>query len=211
MAALQKAGYTLDEVRRFRPEVWAHDWRWTKNKSYPTLNQVRSELQRCARQSQRRIRARRQQWRAITDSLKRMSLPSGDNGKSADGSAQPQTTKTPETCPICSRIGWVMLDVPRSDARWNKAIPCQCKRNDYLARRARKLQAVDGLREGERRLRFAGLDVTPANREAIVAVNQATAAQRGIVTLIGPVGTGKTSLLICAVNEAREAGSRRFT
>lgn len=44
MAALQKAGYTLDEVRRFRPEVWAMDWRWTKNKSYPTLNQVRSEI-----------------------------------------------------------------------------------------------------------------------------------------------------------------------
>lgn len=44
MAALQKAGYTLDEVCRFRPEVWAHDWRWTKNKSYPTLNQVRSEI-----------------------------------------------------------------------------------------------------------------------------------------------------------------------
>lgn len=44
MAALQRAGYSLDEVRRFRPEVWAFDWRWTKNKSYPTLSQVRSEI-----------------------------------------------------------------------------------------------------------------------------------------------------------------------
>lgn len=100
----------------------------------------------------------------------------------------------------------MLLDVPTTDARFGKAYPCKCKRDEIAARRARKLQEVDGLREGERRLRFAGLDVTPANREAIVAVNQATAAQRGIVTLSGPVGTGKTSLLICAVNEAREVG-----
>lgn len=96
--------------------------------------------------------------------------------------------------------------MPRSDPAWGKAHPCQCKREEIAANRATRLQAVDGLQPSERMLRFDGLGVDADNREAIEAVRQATAAERGIVTLSGPPGTGKSTLLICAVNKAREAG-----
>ena len=91
----------------------------------------------------------------ITDSLKKMSLPSADSAKNADSESSSRGSsessrgvqQTAGTCPHCSGVGWVVLDVPKSDARWGKAVPCKCKRDEIAARRARKLQAVDGLRE----------------------------------------------------------------
>lgn len=41
---LRKAGYTLVELNRFGPEVWAHDWRWKKNRDRPSLSQLRQEI-----------------------------------------------------------------------------------------------------------------------------------------------------------------------
>lgn len=50
MATLSKAGYSVEDVRRFHADVWAHDWRWTKNHSYPTLKQVREEIAKVRRE-----------------------------------------------------------------------------------------------------------------------------------------------------------------
>jgi hypothetical protein len=41
---LNKAGYTVDDIRRFMMEVWFHDWRWEKKQQYPTLSQLREEI-----------------------------------------------------------------------------------------------------------------------------------------------------------------------
>lgn len=41
---LAKAGYTVADVGRFMVEVWFRDWRWEKNNSHPTLNQLRQEI-----------------------------------------------------------------------------------------------------------------------------------------------------------------------
>lgn len=41
---LQKAEYTLDDLRRFFLEIWAEDWRWKKEKQRPTLTQLRQEI-----------------------------------------------------------------------------------------------------------------------------------------------------------------------
>ena len=43
------------------------------------------------------------------------------------------------------------------------------------------------------------------NERAIAIVENATTLRRGIVTLTGKPGSGKSALLMCAVNEAREA------
>lgn len=44
LGIFRKASYTLAELDRFWPEVWACDWRWTKNKQRPTLTQLRQEI-----------------------------------------------------------------------------------------------------------------------------------------------------------------------
>lgn len=36
--------YTLAELRDFGPKVWAHDWRWEKQKQRPSLAQLRQEI-----------------------------------------------------------------------------------------------------------------------------------------------------------------------
>jgi phage replication O-like protein O len=41
---LVKAGYTIDDLRRFMMEVWPLDWRWQKNKQYPSLEDLRKDI-----------------------------------------------------------------------------------------------------------------------------------------------------------------------
>jgi hypothetical protein len=41
---LRDNGYTLAELRRFFPEIWANDWRWQKHQQFPTLTQLRQEV-----------------------------------------------------------------------------------------------------------------------------------------------------------------------
>jgi hypothetical protein len=41
---LRTNGYEVDDIRRFMMEIWREDWRWTKNRSLPTLAQLREEI-----------------------------------------------------------------------------------------------------------------------------------------------------------------------
>jgi hypothetical protein len=41
---LKKAGYCVDDVNRFVDTIWVNDWRYTKNNSAPTLEQLRQEI-----------------------------------------------------------------------------------------------------------------------------------------------------------------------
>ena len=72
-------------------------------------------------------------------------------------------------------------------------------------RRAAYLQKIDGLQEHERAIQLGGFIPTRHNRAAIAAVTAAVAQRTGLITLCGPFGTGKTGLLMAAVNACREA------
>lgn len=41
---LLNAGYVVDDMDRFLTEVWAHDWRWKKNRERPKPKQIREEI-----------------------------------------------------------------------------------------------------------------------------------------------------------------------
>jgi len=92
-----------------------------------------------------------------------------------------------------------------NDPRFGKAFRCRCQELGDRAKRSQWLRETDGLTAAERELGFQWLVVNNANRDAVEAVEQATVVRRGMVTLSGPPGTGKSTLLICAVNAAREA------
>jgi DNA replication protein DnaC len=95
-------------------------------------------------------------------------------------------------------------DDPR-DPRFGKAFRCECQSGVDEERRRLRLMAIDGLNAAERELRFEKLLVTDEIFPAVRAVISAVEARRGMVTLTGAPGTGKSTLLICAVNSLREA------
>lgn len=95
---------------------------------------------------------------------------------------------------------------PVRDKQLNKIAPCVCRSDLERARRQQQLLAVDGLNHLERKLRFSGLAAN-GNAATIAAVRMIADMRRGMVTLTGKPGTGKTTLLVCAVNEARNNGA----
>jgi DNA replication protein DnaC len=71
-------------------------------------------------------------------------------------------------------------------------------------RRAASLQKIDGLKEHERTIGLADFITNKHNRQAIAAVAAAIQQRRGLITLWGRFGTGKTGLLMAAVNACRQ-------
>ncbi len=72
-------------------------------------------------------------------------------------------------------------------------------------RRAAYLQKIDGLNDHERGITLADFLQTKHNREAIAAVAAAMEQRRGLITLWGRFGVGKTGLMMAAVNACRQA------
>lgn len=118
---------------------------------------------------------------------------------------QPASLKPGYRCFVCKDMGWLYHDVPVGHPEFGKAIRCNCQYDADIGRRRKYLIRIDGLTEQERRLRFATLQVQ-ANSHAIQSVQYAVRQRRGMITLTGKPGLGKTALLIAAVNETREAG-----
>lgn len=84
-------------------------------------------------------------------------------------------------------------------------IPCSCKQGDNAQRQREHLESIDGLTQGERQLTFDALAAGHANTQLAQIVRESIERRRGIVTLTGKPGTGKTTMLICAVNAAKAA------
>lgn len=80
---------------------------------------------------------------------------------------------------------------------------CDCKRQEDNMRRSQFLVAMDGLTDRERACRFSNIQdrYTP---DTLPKLRQATLEHRGLITLTGNFGVGKTTLLTCAVNEGRD-------
>ncbi|MBC7316343.1 MAG: hypothetical protein H5T70_07980, partial [Chloroflexi bacterium] len=58
-------------------------------------------------------------------------------------------TLTPEgeggVCPICHGAGYVRLNVPPTDPRFGRAVPCLCKRREIAERRLARLRRASNL------------------------------------------------------------------
>ncbi len=70
-------------------------------------------------------------------------------------------------------------------------------------RRAAYLQKLDGLKDHERSISLGDFLQTKHNREAITAVAAAIQQRTGLITLWGKFGTGKTGLMMAAINACR--------
>lgn len=98
-----------------------------------------------------------------------------------------------------------VLDLWPGDKGFGQAIRCECQFENDRDKHRQLLLRHDGLNPSERAMRFVDVQ-GGANDSAVAQVIDATQRRKGIITLMGRPGTGKTSLLMAAVNEAREAG-----
>jgi len=116
-------------------------------------------------------------------------------------------------CVVCKDMGWVYATNEQGEVIWEpgpggqraRVERCACRRGMDAERRRAYLHRIDGLTPAERALRFETL-ARSLNGAAIAAMERASAMRRGMVTLTGRPGTGKSTLLMCAVNAARDAG-----
>lgn len=128
----------------------------------------------------------------------------------SENSAPPQ--RQVYRCNECKDMGWLYQTDHNGDVLWEPGaggqrtaiVRCSCQLGKDQERRAAYLLRIDGLTPGERQVRFAEL-VRDYNPDAIARVENATTMRRGIITLTGKPGCGKSALLMCAVNGARDA------
>jgi len=116
-------------------------------------------------------------------------------------------------CPICKDRGWLVAADKNGEVIWEpgpggrqvRLVRCSCQSGQDSGWRQAYLQRIDGLTPTERKLSFADL-IRTQNHQAIERIEAVTSERRGLVTLTGKPGTGKSTLLMCAVNAAREIG-----
>lgn len=97
----------------------------------------------------------------------------------------------------------------KGEVVWNNGHPpitrCRCQTGQDSERRRRYLLRIDGLNPTERELRFESLLRNEHNGAALRLLEEGVQWRRGIITLTGKPGVGKSTMMMCAVNRAREA------
>lgn len=119
--------------------------------------------------------------------------------------AKPQPSRQVYKCDTCKDAGYY-LTVDAEDPFWHehpRMIRCSCKAEEDRARRLSLLLKFDGLTTAERQRRFDRLDNIYSDN-LIEKVERLVVEGRGMITLFGEPGVGKSTLLICAVNAGRE-------
>ena len=115
-------------------------------------------------------------------------------------------------CHRCNDNGWLtMVDNNGYQIYLDgkpKLIRCLCMRPEDEERRAKQLLEIDGLLDNEREIRFENIEIGNANdpnnpyRLIYEAVHHSQ-SPRGFFVMSGTPGSGKTTLMIAAINEAR--------
>lgn len=134
------------------------------------------------------------------------------NSAATENQEKQKTITAPSTsriarCDLCKDIGWVAgeLKMTRHGHMQSNPIRCSCKTEDDKLRRGQFLLKMDGLTSRERGKKFTNIqdNYSPGVLHGIkIAVDECS----GLITLTGSYGVGKTTLLMCAVNEGRDAG-----
>jgi DNA replication protein DnaC len=105
-------------------------------------------------------------------------------------------------------MGWLYVAGQDGKAKMvngkDQIVRCNCQYHLDVERRRRRLEAIDGLKASERGYLFANAYVDDNNEQVLRQVQELVDRRRGLITLYGKPGAGKTHILMCAVNEARE-------
>ena len=120
-----------------------------------------------------------------------------------------ETTIHEPQCPLCTGMGFFVLDVPVGHPDFGHAFPCKCTLQRRAEHRLSELQSI-GQNEFLRRLTFDSFIVDPPDlspdkvhslKEAFEACIKFAEAPSGWLVLTGTYGCGKTHLAAAIVNE----------
>lgn len=140
-----------------------------------------------------------------TETIRRSSTPNSNGDMPSESVAK---QREGYTCYVCKDMGWLYQANRNGEVIWEsnrpKVVRCSYQSGADVERRRRHLLSIDGLTPGERVVRFADLLRDDSNSGAIQVVSEHVNWRRGMITLVGGPGVGKSTLLHCAVNEARE-------
>lgn len=110
-----------------------------------------------------------------------------------------EATEYEPTCPYCLDFGYIIPNVPPSDPRFGRVVPCSCRRGIESSR----LFVNSGLNANEQSWETQYLlgipGVSDDQKLAVRAVRDTAADGKGWVVLYGPYGVGKSGLLKSAV------------
>jgi len=108
----------------------------------------------------------------------------------------------PSTCPNCNGQKYIRFEVPITDPRWGRAIPCEvCNRVD--------LSALAGLTQGELAITLDDLETAgrPGTFEMVQAARTLAAEEfQGMLAIYGRYGNGKSTAGKALVNMALARG-----
>jgi DNA replication protein DnaC len=108
-------------------------------------------------------------------------------------------------CEICKDRQWLRLDAPPGHPDFGKLVPCACYREEYEARKMKRLARIAGLWPSELALRLKDMFPNQTGTAAMVEQARRFAEEPGgFFTVWGGVGNGKSMVLMALMNELRE-------
>ena len=112
------------------------------------------------------------------------------------------------TCTVCNGQRYIRLDVPESDPRWGKALPCPLCEEPRLRRvKAEKLRSLSGVPDDLSAYTFDAFRATNRSLGTALAACRAYAeTPNGWLVLCGPTGAGKTHLAYAIVSRRLDMG-----
>lgn len=121
---------------------------------------------------------------------------------------------SPESCPACSGMGFVLSDVPLGHPDFGKAIPCHCKVNERQVRQMSRFQRMSDL-NALARFTFKAFTPEPPHlppytleslRLAYKVALKFAEQPRGWLLFSGGYGCGKTHLAAAITNQRLDQG-----
>lgn len=121
---------------------------------------------------------------------------------------------SPESCPACSGMGFVLSDVPLGHPDFGKAIPCHCKLNERQVRQMSRFQRMSDL-NALARFTFKAFTPEPPHlppytlkslRLAYEAALKFAEQPLGWLLFSGGYGCGKTHLAAAITNQRLDQG-----
>lgn len=121
---------------------------------------------------------------------------------------------SPESCPACGGMGFVLSDVPLGHPDFGKAIPCHCKLNERQVRQMSRFQRMSDL-NALARFTFKAFTPEPPHlppytleslRLAYKVALKFAEQPRGWLLFSGGYGCGKTHLAAAITNQRLDQG-----
>src|SRR3990172_3617971 len=150
----------------------------------------------------------RARMESLGEILKKVPTPGTSPGANTGTSSATKSQESQDLCPRCGGDGFVYPSVPVGHPDFGRALPCQCTLQQWEKEKRQRLARYSNLGPLSR-LTFEALATQGRPPGFLKALEEARAfAQepQGWLVLVGPTGSGKTSLAAAIANYRLDLG-----